>query len=158
MEASLVSFLGTLISLYMGEPLSSTASVIAVIQISSKVIASCARYAKEVRNAKDDIERLQSTVRGIENVSKGIKALLDGMDAQKQLKVSQELSKPLAHCKSQLEDVSNQLELGKMRKTMSCVGMRAIKWPFKSYELNRLLVFMEQTIQIFSAALQVDQT
>lgn len=140
------------------DPLSGAASVIAVIQISSKVIALCTQYSKAVWDAKDDIDRLQNIVEGVKHVLEGIKEMLDGADAQKRLMVSQQLSKPLADCTSQLETISYRLEPGKRRKVMSRVGLRAFKWPFKSKELDRLIITIERNTQILSAALQVDQT
>lgn len=56
------------------------ASVIAVIDVSTKVATLCFQYSVAVRDAEKDIERLQRHVRDIKEVLGEVKLLLDAQD------------------------------------------------------------------------------
>jgi hypothetical protein len=55
--------------------LSGAASVIAVIDISAKITAACYQYYTAVKNAKDDIERMQRKVGDITHILEKLKLL-----------------------------------------------------------------------------------
>jgi hypothetical protein len=61
--------------------LSVAASIIAVVNISAKIISICYRYSIAVKDAKDDIERVQRKVRDIiTHILEKLKQLLDSQD------------------------------------------------------------------------------
>ena len=60
--------------------LSGAASVIAVVDISAKIVSLCFQYSAAVKNAKEDIEHLQGKVHDIKGVLGEVKQLLDGRD------------------------------------------------------------------------------
>jgi hypothetical protein len=74
------------------------------------------------------------------------------------LLVTQKLSNSLEDCLLQLEAVQKRLEPGEARKAMSRFRVRALKWPFRSKEVERIIHDLERHKQAFSSALQVDQT
>ena len=133
--------------------LSGVASAIAVIDMSAKITALCFQYSASVINARKDIERLQRKVSDIENVFRQVRQLLDGQD-----KIQPDLSGSLKECLLQLEELQMQLEPGKTRKAMSRVGVRALKWPFTSKEVENLIASLESYEQIYTLALLTDQT
>jgi predicted translin family RNA/ssDNA-binding protein len=57
--------------------LSGAASVVAVIDISAKIVSLCSRYSMAVKVAKDDIERVQRKLSDITHILEQIKQLLD---------------------------------------------------------------------------------
>jgi hypothetical protein len=98
--------------------LSGAASVIAVIDISAKITSICYQYAVDVKDAKNNIERVQRKVGDITHVLEKLKQLLDSQD-KKRLSTTYGLSDSLKQCLRELEDMKAKLELGKTRKTMS---------------------------------------
>jgi hypothetical protein len=140
------------------EGLSGTASVIAVVDLSAKVASLCFQYLVAVKDAKEYIKRLQGEVNSIKHVLGGVKQLLDGLDNKMRLLATQKLSDSLEDCFLQLEAVQKRLEPGKARKAMSQFGVRALKWPFRSKEMEKIIHGLERHKQTFSSALQVDQT
>jgi hypothetical protein len=137
--------------------LSAAANVIAVVDISAKIASLCFQYSVAVKNAKEDIGRLQRKVNDIKDVLGEIKQLLDGRDKTR-LSATHKLLESLKECFLQLEELKTQLEPGKTRKAMSRFGVRALKWPFTSKEVEKIVASLERYEQTFSLAFQVDQT
>ncbi|OCK79260.1 hypothetical protein K432DRAFT_252439, partial [Lepidopterella palustris CBS 459.81] len=137
--------------------LSGAASVIAVIDISAKISTLCFQYSTKVKNAKEDIERIQKKLTDIKDVLEEVKQLLDGSNKLR-LPATHKLSNSPQKCLRELQELEKKLDLGKARKTMSRLGMRALKWPFTSKEVEKMIVTLEGYEQTFSLALQVDQT
>jgi chromosome segregation ATPase len=137
--------------------LSGAASVIAVVNISAKITSLCFQYAVAVKDAKDDIERLQRTVTSIKNVLEQVKQLLD-KQGKSLLSATHKLLDSLEECRQQLTRLESQLEPGKTRKAMQRFSVRALKWPFTSKQVEKMVTSLEKYEQTFSLALQVDQT
>jgi predicted RNase H-like nuclease (RuvC/YqgF family) len=136
--------------------LSGAASVIAVIDLSAKVTALCFQYSVAVKDAKNDIERLERKVGDIQRILEKIKELLEGQ-YKARLSTTHDLFKSLKQCLQQLEQLKGQLEPGKTRKAMSRFGMRALKWPFTSKQVENTVSSLEGYERSFTLALQVDQ-
>ena len=137
--------------------LSGAASVIAVIDVSAKIISLCFQYSTAVKNSRKDIKCLQRKVSNIKDVFGQVEQLLDGRD--KTLRsATHNLSDSLKECLLQLEELKTQLEPGKTRKAMSRIGVRALKWPFMSKEVEKYIACLESYEQIYTLALLADQT
>lgn len=137
--------------------LSAAASVIAVIDLSAKITALCFQYSAAVKNAGKDIERLQRKVSDIKDVFGQVKQRLDVRDKTLP-SATHDLSCSLKECLLQLEELKTQLEPGKTHKAMSRFGFRALKWPFTSKEVEKLVASLESYEQIYTLALLTDQT
>lgn len=137
--------------------LSGAASIIAVVDMSAKVASLCFQYSVAVKNANTDIERLQKKVTDIKNVLDVAQGLLDKQD-KSQLSTTRKLLDSLKECHQQLQGLKAQLEPGKGRKAMQRFGFRALKWPFASKQVEKIVASLEQYERTFSLALQVDQT
>jgi hypothetical protein len=137
--------------------LSIAASVIAVVDASVKVTALCSQYIAAVKNAKKDVERIQRKVGDINHIAKGIQKLLDGPNKAR-LSTTHGLFESLEQCRQQLEHLEEQLKPGEIRKAMSRIGFRDLKWPFTSKQVKDTLSTLEAYEQSFTQALQVDQT
>jgi predicted RNase H-like nuclease (RuvC/YqgF family) len=132
------------------------ASVIAVINLSIKITKLCFDYSVAVKDAKNDIERIRKKVDDIKHILESIEKLLDGPH-KAQLSTTHGLFKSLKQCQQQLEQLEEQLELGKTRKAMSRFGVRALKWPFTSKQVENIVSSLEGYERSFTLALQVDQ-
>ncbi|KAF2802873.1 uncharacterized protein BDZ99DRAFT_526977 [Mytilinidion resinicola] len=141
--------------------LSGAASVIAVIDISAKVASLCFQYSVEVKHAKGDIERLHQKVNDIKNVLEKLQQLLDKQD-KSQLSTTRSLLDPLQRCSQELEELEATLQAklkpSQGRKKMQRFGIRALKWPLTSKEVEKAVQNLEKYGNTFSLALQVDQT
>ncbi|EUC43266.1 hypothetical protein COCMIDRAFT_7303 [Bipolaris oryzae ATCC 44560] len=137
--------------------LSVAASVIAVIDISVKIASLCAQYSRDVNDAKEDVERVQKKADAINRTLERIKQLLDSQDKTR-LSATQSLFDSLQRCLEELKDLKLKLEPGKARGTMSRYGLRALKWPFKSKQVDKIVSNLSGYEQTFNLALQVDQT
>ncbi|KAF5851816.1 hypothetical protein GGP41_000555 [Bipolaris sorokiniana] len=137
--------------------LSGAASVIAVVDISTKIASLCYQYSVAVKDAKDDIERVRRKVSDITHILEKIKQLFDGQDKTR-LSTTKGLSNSLKQCLEELKSLEAKLDPGKTRKTMSRFGFRALKWPFTSKQVDKVILNLEGYEQTFSLALQVDQT
>jgi len=137
--------------------LSSAATVIAVIQLADRILAICGKYATAVKDAKKDVEHLSQEVKSVTEVLKKLDELLSGPNGAK-LSASQELRKALTDCVSELEALEDRLGLGNGRKIMRRFGLRALKWPFEREEVEKVIKNLERCKQLFTLALQADQT
>ena len=137
--------------------LSVAANVIAVIELSAKIAALCFQYSAAVKDAKKDIERLQTKVNDVKKVAEDVQQLLDGPHSPK-LSTSQKLGQAIHGCFAQLQTIGTRLDPGKSRKAMSRLGLRSLKWPFESKEIDKLVKELENCNANISLALQVDQT
>lgn len=137
--------------------LSGAASIIAVVDISAKVASLCFQYSLAVKDAKNDITRLQKKVGDVKDILEKIKQLLDG-PGKARLPTTDMLSIPLNQCLEDLQKIKANLEPGKTRKTMTRFGFRALKWPFTSEGVEKMVARLEKYQQTFNLALLVDQT
>ncbi|KAJ3457025.1 hypothetical protein MRS44_014166 [Fusarium solani] len=141
------------------EGLGAAASVIAVVDMSAKVASLCTDYFKAVKNARSDIECLQSELASLTIVLRGAERLVKGPDGNK-LQTTEELEAALAEASVQLQRLIDELERkhGRTRKVMSRFGIRALKWPFESSEVDGIIQSLDRNQDTISAALMVDNT
>jgi hypothetical protein len=136
--------------------LSSAASVIAVIQLTRSVVNICGGYIQEVKDARDDIITLQRTVAGLEAILQRFKELLH---EPRGIKLStSSLANNISDCLSCLEALEEKIGLGRGKRMMKRLGIRAIKWPLKRKEVDRIIADLERYKSFFTLSLQVDQT
>jgi hypothetical protein len=95
----------------------------------------------------------------LETTLQGAQRLLESPNGKK-LQTSQGLGNGLTDCFSQLSELQSRLEKklnpGSARKAMSRIGFRALKWPFESKEIDRIIENLEQYRDTLSAGLAVD--
>ncbi|KAF1935622.1 hypothetical protein EJ02DRAFT_324548, partial [Clathrospora elynae] len=133
--------------------LSGTASVIAVIDVSAKITALCSQYFIAVKDAKNDIERIKQKVGNVKRVLEGIKKLLLDRLYQTRLSTTHDLFLSLEQCLQELGSLKSELESG---KAMSRFGARALKWPFTSKQVEKIMSNLEGHEHTFTLALQLD--
>ncbi|EXK25312.1 hypothetical protein FOMG_18009 [Fusarium oxysporum f. sp. melonis 26406] len=141
----------------MAEALGVASSVIAVVDLSAKVFSLCLQYSREVKNAKDDIKRLYKEIAAFQDTTEKLKALLEAPHG-KELKTSQQLVSAIKDGHSTLGKVEQRLRPSTGRKAMSRFGMRALKWPFESKDVEGTIQNLERCRGNISLALNIDQT
>jgi hypothetical protein len=137
--------------------LSGVASVIAILDISAKITSLCVQYSIAVKDAKDDIERMQRKISDITHILERIKHLLDNQD-ETRFPTTLGLFDSLGQCLWELENLKVTLGPGKTRKSMNRFGFRALRWPFTSKQVDKIVSAMEGYEHTFSLALQMDHT
>ncbi|RYP07284.1 hypothetical protein DL764_002599 [Monosporascus ibericus] len=143
------------------EGLASAASVGAIVDLSAKVASLCFRYSTAVKNAKTDIERVRGEVDRLKTILERAQRLLDSPNGAR-LQTSQPLSAGLDDCASQLakleEKLEEKLNPGTARKRMSAFGIRALKWPFESKDVDDIIQDLNKSRDMLSTSLMIDQT
>ncbi|KAI3318812.1 vegetative incompatibility protein HET-E-1 [Xylariaceae sp. AK1471] len=141
----------------MGDAFSVAASALAVAELSAKVISLCLQYSREVKHAKENIERVKKEIATWKNVVEALQSLLKSPDGTN-LQISQDLPDALEGGRAQLEWVYEKLAPSRRRQAMKQFGLRALKWPFNSKEVEKIVKELARCMQPVTTALQVDQT
>lgn len=139
------------------EGLGAASSVIAVVDISIKVVTICSQYYTAVSNARDDIQRLENQVRGLQTTLNRAREIIESPENDS-LSASREFSIQLDGCWATLHELLSKLEPNKAQSTMRKFGLRALKWPFSRNEMDRTMTVLEQYQRRMMDSLQVDQT
>ena len=136
---------------------SATASVVALVETSLKIVSLCAEYYSHVKNAKKEVDRFSREVEAFINVLENLDKLAQNPGTTR-LFATRSLNENIKRCLVDLEHLQKKLEPGKGRKTMSRYGIRALKWPFENKELEKNIGVLERYKSTFTAALNTDQT
>ena len=135
------------------EALGSVSSIIAVVQIAGSVAKLCGGYISDVKDARQDIERLQQKAATLRDV---LEKLIEASDTtnQKPLNLSNEVIISIQQCSQDLARLQKKLRPKTGHKTMSRVGLRALKWPLSKASTNDDVRMIEGYLAVFNAALQ----
>lgn len=136
---------------------SAAASVIALVEMSAKVLSLTVEYSTQVKRAKEDIARFRLELEAFIKVLQSLQELAQNPEATK-LVTLKSLTEPIRQCKVDLEHMLEKLEPSKGRKVMSRYGVRALSWPFESKELKNSIAVLERYKSNFSIALNTEQT
>ncbi|KAL7763984.1 hypothetical protein ACKLNR_005129 [Fusarium oxysporum f. sp. zingiberi] len=139
------------------EALGAAVNILSAIDLSAKVGLLCLDYAKAVKNAQTEIAQLHREAVELEKALTDMQSLLEGADKEK-LKSSQRLNGALKDSVMQLQMLEKRLHPSTSRKAMSRIGLRALKWPFESKEIDLFITNLRKNKDIILLTLQVDQT
>lgn len=128
------------------EALAGAASIIALVQITEEVGKLCGNYIQGVRHAKRDIERLQSKASALHGV-------LTRLNDKAQANID---SKAVQNCCEDLKSIKERLEPLRRHAAMQRMGLRALKWPFTSKEIEDRVQALEKYLVLFNTTLQLD--
>jgi len=142
------------------EAVGGAASVIAIVDLSAKVGSLLSQYAKDVRRANADIERLRSEVANLKNAWESVKKLLSGPNGAKLVTLQQfagELEAALKESRSQLEQLDERLE-PKTRHLAWIPGRSSLKWPLEKKDVGTAIEALSRCTNLISLNLLVDHT
>jgi Fungal N-terminal domain of STAND proteins len=136
------------------EALGSVSSIVTVVQIAGSIAKLCGGYISDVKDARQDIERLQQKAATLHDV---LQKLMEASDVKKRkpLNLSNEVMISIKQCSQDLERLQKKLQPKTGQKTMSKVGLRALKWPLSKASVNDDVRMIEGYLTIFNAALQL---
>ena len=129
------------------EPLSTAASVIAVVQIAAEVAKLCGGYLRDVKNAPQDIERMKAKALALHDVLERLNNDTPDSNANETA---------VQQCLQDLKSLKVKLEPKRKRGPMKHFGLRALKWPFSSKEAEERMKALEGYLLIFNTALQLN--
>jgi hypothetical protein len=136
------------------------ASIITVIELSSKIASLCIQYSSAVKNGRSDIERLNGELGRFMTTLHGARELLESPNGVR-LRTSNRLWGGLNDCSLQLKQLQLELENKLNHRTahgvMSRLGFRALKWPLESKEIDTIVKNLERYRDILSLGLVIDQ-
>ncbi|RBR09586.1 uncharacterized protein FIESC28_09805 [Fusarium coffeatum] len=135
------------------EAIGAVANIIALVDLSAKIAKVCFQYSKGVSSARTDIERLRRQAEHLEITLKAAQRLVEESKTSS-LPTSQAFIATFHSCKNELESTLKKLQPSPMRR----YGMRSLKWPFKSKDIDQLLDGLKGYEGSILAGLQVDQT
>ena len=127
-------------------------TILAVVDLSAKLLSLISKYYSDVRDAKDDITRLMTEIRSFQTIL---------LDVEKLAEASKPQSLPVVAIKESLSDIHdliNELGPSSGRKVMKRVGLRALKWPFSSGQVTKCIERLERHKTAISLGLNVEQT
>jgi hypothetical protein len=141
------------------EALAGAASVIAVVQLADRVLSLCGKYALAVKDAKEDIQRLKSEVEALRDVLTGVDKLVGNNAPNSKASESAlvALAGSIPKCKVELDELMIRLDPSKGRKVMNRFGLRALKWPFKSKDVTKIIEALDRHKGTITLSLNVDQ-
>jgi hypothetical protein len=122
-------------------------NVASVIQISGQILKACFAYYQAVHDAERDIERIVGVVTTLKGVLEGLRDLVDTKPTDEAKPVLDPLFEPLKQCDDALRELGKGLGMS-IEEPAKCsqvkIGFRMkARWPFKSRDLEKILVRIE---------------
>jgi uncharacterized protein YukE len=141
----------------MAEPIGLVASLVTLIQMSSKIC----EYCGNVRNATDDKEHLRKEIERLKATLEQVQSLCKGPTGA-ELQSSGNLLDAMKDCERLLAQVAQKLDPRMLSprardKWTSRLRMHALTWPFKRKEVEEIMNKLRTCKDNISFGLQVDQ-
>lgn len=137
------------------EALGVASSVIAVVELTAKILSLCLQYSKEVKHATNNINQLRSHVNDLNLASASLHQLLNGPNASS-FSISQQLQGAIGDSLMQLRRLHKKLRPKTASQALSRFGLRSLQWPLQSKDLEKTMQSLRQHTQTISFALQID--
>ena len=131
-----------------------TASVIAVLQLTSSVISTCYIYQSGVRDAAKNARKLNEYLVGMRSVLEQVDKLIQD-PSEFRFSNLERLSAqdgPLMRCKSELDDLKIKLE----PKAGWKEKIRSLTWPLKEGDMKKSLEHLENLRELLRIAMEAD--
>lgn len=132
------------------------ASVIAVVQITERVLTLCYKYAKAVKHGPGHIKRLQEELQSLYSILEGAKPLLEGPHKEK-LATSQLLKDSLAGCRTEIDSLKAKLSTKSGGMHRHPLNRRRLKWPLESREVDKTILALHKHRDNLNTSLTIDQ-
>jgi hypothetical protein len=138
--------------------LSAAATIIPVAQVAWQAYGLCQEYYSEVKDARKDIQNLNQEVTSLAVVLTSVSDLAQDEDAASFSNVSLLTKKggPVDQCRDLLDDLIKNLDTREGDSKMRKFGMRALKWPFRNKDIDKLITTVGKHKATFNMALAAD--
>jgi hypothetical protein len=139
------------------DPISLTASAIAILQISGTIINLCYNYRSRVKNAAKEASRIVNELNSLRSVIESLFIILEDESAKftehSALEKLAQDNGSLTRCISELKALERKLEPREGWRA----ARAAIFWPLKESDMKKFLQDVERTKSTTQLALAVDQ-
>ena len=132
-------------------------TIVAVTDISVKILSILARYYSEVHNAKAEIQRLFTEVQSLHDVLSKLAVLVQNPGMTK-LPASAASTFAIRQSLYDIEALEEKLNPSRRGRLMSRVGIRALTWPLTRKDVDECISKFERHKTTFNLALNTDQT
>lgn len=132
-------------------------TILAAVTTSATVITLISRYYSSVKNAREDVKRFSASVEEIHSVLQKVQALASGPNVAK-LPALDPAVAAIEQSLREITELEDQLNPKMGGKMMRRVGLRALKWPFTSKQMDEYITRLERRKAMLSLALNADQT
>lgn len=132
-------------------------TILAAVTTSATVITLISRYYSGVKNAREDVKRFSASVEEIHSILQKVQALARGADAAR-LPVSDPAVAAIEQSLREITELEDQLNPKMGGKMMRRVGLRALKWPLTSKQMDEYITKLERRKAMLILALNADQT
>lgn len=130
-------------------------TILAVVTASATVLNCITKYYLDVKDARQDRERLHKEMKTLHHVLKDVQNLAEGSNVNKFSSLSSYVKES---CSSDIKNLEIKLDPRKGRKAMKKLSVRALKWPFDKNEIDEYIKRLERHKSTIIAALEMDQT
>lgn len=124
------------------DPLSITSSIIAMIQISDRIVSACKHYITTAKDAPRDLRTIVIEVGSVKSVLEVLESLTQGHgDASL---ILDSLKEPIQHCKESLAALDSlfpaaQRELANAKRMTTLSSLATLAWPLKEGKARKAL-------------------
>lgn len=144
------------------DPLSITASVIAVLTLCGQVVNDCYSYWSGVKNASEEMIRITDEIIGLRNVLENLLTIVSEAESASPsnaeklstLKLLIRPNGPLAKCYMELERLEKRIEPATGIKAIK----NALKWPLREGETRKIRENISSSKSTLTLALNTDNT
>ena len=119
------------------EIIGTVASIGSIIELSTKVISSCHKYVVAVKNAENDIGRLQNETESLKIILQAVQHKSRHDDGA--LVTSSSMTRSLDDCFRQLSSLEDKLQPRESTGLRGKLKLRKLKWPFESREIDEII-------------------
>lgn len=127
------------------------ASVIAVVQLSDRVVSLCGQYALSVKDARGDIRRLSNEITELLFVLKCVEEAIREPSNYYSTETTKRLQKCLEDCRLELTGLEKELS-----STRTGFWARALIWPLRSKDIAKVVENLRNLRDMMHFALTAD--
>ncbi|KAJ4319208.1 hypothetical protein N0V84_006490 [Fusarium piperis] len=140
------------------EGVGAVANVVAVVNLSVKIVTLCSQYAEDARGgARHEIDELRDEVTALRRAAKSARRLLRDQHGAS-LEASRDMEDALRESLNVLRKLEENLQYSAGRRFMRLFRIRVLKWPFKRREVNQRIKRIRRCTKRINLSLQVLQT
>ncbi|MCJ1467997.1 hypothetical protein MMC07_006623 [Pseudocyphellaria aurata] len=123
----------------------------AILETSGTAGSLIVKYYRGVKDAKEEVESLQTEIDDFKKVLLGIQGSVQSSDPAK-LSHFSSLATAIEGSSSEIEKINHLLDPSKGKRLMRRVGIRALKWPFTKKEVQEHIERLERLKSTLSLA------
>ena len=129
-------------------------TILAVVQISARVLSLLSKYYRDVKDAKGKVKRISEEIETFQDVLQSVQKVIEHSPS----KLPAVSIAAIVQLQQYLSDLEEKLNPPKRKKLMDRVGLRALKWPFTNKEVEEWITKLNRDKTSLLLALSADQT